>query len=183
MSPSPPSAGIGPSIPLRFSITTDDLFRMGREVVRTSRWDWIRRLGAVGTTGLAIHFAFQSEWLVAALTAVVACQLWMRHRLMEWLLRRWLNGAMNCELVVDQVGVRGELQSQMRLRSLSESKRFNYAWNRLRKIERVSDCLVFEFHGGSGTIIPVVAFADEDDLRQCEAWAESGLTQQRKKSA
>jgi hypothetical protein len=103
----------------------------------------------------------------------------MQGRLSDWILRSWLRGTMNCELVVDQMGVRGDVQSQMRRASLSESRRFNYDWNRLRKMERVAGCLIFEFHGGGGTMIPVSAFADADDVRQCEAWAESGLSRQR----
>jgi len=177
-----PPAGVGPSIPLRFTISTDDLLRMGRESVTSSRGDWVRRLGAVGATCLAIHFAFRSEWIVAALTALIAAQLWMRYRLWDWLMKRSVSGTIDCDLVVDSIGVRGDVQYQMRTRSLSDSKRFNYVWNRLRKIEHVSNCLLYEFHGGSGVLIPVSAFANPEDLQQCEAWAEAGLALQRKKS-
>lgn len=178
-----PPADIGPSIPLRFTITTDDLLRMGRESVTSSRWDWVRRLGAIGAACLAVNFAVQQEWLIASLTALIACQLWLRYRLWDWLMKRSVNGSFDCDMVIDPVGVRGEVQAQMRRTSLSGSRPFNYAWNRLRKVERVSNCLVFEFHGGSGTMIPVSAFAKAEDLQQCDAWAEAGLAQQRKKSA
>ncbi len=175
----PAPAGVSPSIPLRFAITMDELLRMGHQSALASRGDWIRRLAAIGAACLAVHFAVQREWLIASLTALLACTLWSRYWLMQWLVGLWLRGTVDCDLVVDPVGIRGELQSQMRLRSLSEYRRFNYAWNRLRKIERVSDCLVFEFHGGSGTMIPVSAFSNAEDLQQCEAWAENGIALQR----
>lgn len=182
-----PVTEAGPSIPLRFEMTSDEAFRFTLQLCRSRRrvWSvWLNRIAAAGTAYIAIYSAVDGAWLTAVLMAYVAISVGSQHMAMLWLMRMLFGGiTTRAELELDSTGMHGELAYLSTRRWGNEHKRVNYAWNRLRKVERLPEYLVLEFHGGSQVLIPVRAFASSSDLDQCAKWVEGGLAQQRRKSA
>ena len=91
--------------------------------------------------------------------------------------------ALDYDLMVDSEGIRGSSHYRMRIKRWSTTTAIEYQWRQLKSFMRVGNYLwlefpsrnVFGFNMPTGAIIPLEAFATGDDLRQCEAWAESGL--------
>lgn len=180
------SAG-GAPIPLRFEITADEVFAWTKQLARGRRNVWmvlLTRVAAVGMACLAVHFTLERNWIMAVLTAWLAVSTWSQHLIWVWLMRTlFRNMTIHADLEVDSTGVRGEFKYRSGRSWGNDQRRVSCSWNRLRKVERLPDHLLFEFHGGSGAIIPVRAFASRVDLDQCAAWAEHGLAQQRQRAA
>ncbi|MFO1091841.1 MAG: YcxB family protein [Planctomycetaceae bacterium] len=116
--------------------------------------------------------------------AYAAISVGSQHMAMLWLTRVLFGGmTTRAELELDAAGIHGEIRYLSTRFGGNEHKRVNYAWNRLRKVERLPEYLVLEFHGGSQALIPVRAFASSTELDQCEKWVEGGLAQQRRRIA
>jgi hypothetical protein len=102
-----------------------------------------------------------------------------QHSLIKFVFR----GEADHDLIVDSEGIRGTLDYRMRIKRWSTTTQIEYQWPQLKSFMRVGDYLwlefpsrkVFGFNMPAGAIISLEAFATPDDLRQCEAWAESGL--------
>ena len=159
-------------------MTSNEAFKMGRELAGARRSPWPLRLTGLFMTVMAVKFAVSGDWLPAGLLAWVAFESWTRFLAMDWLvillLGRW---NAHFDLEVDDRGIRGEHEYEMVRGGRTEQKRIDHNWNRLRKVERVASCLQFEFHGGAEVFIPVRAFTLPADLAQCEVWAQTGLAQ------
>jgi hypothetical protein len=171
------------SIPLRFEMTIDEMFRIGPQLYQNRRVFFGTRWMAVIPVVLAIFSATRADWLGAALFGVLGAQMWWQFGLMKWWLRKLLRGGTHADLELDEHGIRGVLEYYLSGKEKPDVKRIGYSWRQLRKAIRLPDYLYLEFHGGGGAIIPVTAFDDTEDLERCEAWAENGLAQQRQKSA
>jgi hypothetical protein len=183
------AAGSDTSLIVRYDLTSEEMFQVASARIKASRSRWLSRLAGVGALCVAVQPAMIGEWKIAALFGMAGFTALTGYRASDRLLELLFRGVVHVELMLDQQGMRGTLDPQMRFKKWSESSQFNYSWNQLRKAERLPKYLVLEF-GGRGvfvppgaSIIPVAAFANAEDLQQCEAWAEAGLAQQRKKSA
>lgn len=168
------------SIPLRFEINAQDGSKFTRQLLRRRRIAWIavlRKIAALGMGCLAVDFAIKGAWIIAVLIAWAAASTWSDHMVWLWLMRTFFARMTTmAELELYSTGVRGEFKYRSGWSWGNDDKRVNYAWHRLRQVERLPDYLIFEYHGGSEVIIPIRAFASPLDLEQCEAWAQAGLS-------
>lgn len=168
---------------LQYEVTSEEGFQIGSARIRASRSRWSSRLAGIAAACLAIQLARDDNWKIAAVFGMAGFTALTGFRTSDRLLKYLFRGVVHVDLILDQNGIRGTLEPRLHFKWWSESSQFKYAWNRLRKVERLPDYLIFEFHGGGGTIIPVAAFASSHNLEQCEEWVETGLAHQRKKFA
>jgi hypothetical protein len=171
-------AGNDTSLTLRYELTSEEGFQIASEMAKASRSRWLSRLAGIAAGCMAIPPAMNGDWKIAAFFGLAGFTALTGHRSSDRLLRLLFRGVLHFDLILDQNGIRGVLEPRLRFKKWSASSQFHYAWSRLRKVERLPEYLILEFHGGGGAIIPVAAFASQDDLERCETWAEAGLAVQ-----
>ncbi|MFO1091840.1 MAG: hypothetical protein U0992_00805 [Planctomycetaceae bacterium] len=101
----------------------------------------------------------------------------------NWLGRRFSRGVSRSDLALDANGIRGTFETPNPYGRSLEIKHIAYGWRKVRRIHRVADDLVLEFHGGGMVTLPARVFSSRDEQRQCLDWAEQGLAEQQRKPA
>lgn len=177
---------------LDFELTGDEYQDLWRRISWSGRYWWAMPLGGVFIIAMVafqagVALGSQRGWnwavtfnvftgLLIGLNALTNNGL--ARLLGARLSRRWVS---RTQLELDPTGIRGLIEFPSGWNPGPETKRINYTWRKVRKIHRLPEYVYLEFHGGGTVLIPETAFDTPDDVRQCVAWAEDGLAQQRPK--
>lgn len=165
------------------------------DIAQQVAWPWAKRsqlmagcgvlLASLASFNAGLHIASAAsratwqEWIFGFATVFQILLGWnmaTNNSLTRWLSRKSMRGVTHTRLELDFSGIRGTLETPSPFnRNGRETKHYNYGWRRIRNIHRPAGFVLLEFHGGGTITIPEMAFASYDDMRQCEAWAESGV--------
>lgn len=178
-----PSVGSSHAIRLQYTLTSEEAAWVLERSVPVRENKLLHRTVVAGAACMAIHSATIGFWIGAAVFGTAAIRSLTRYSGQKRLIKFVFRGEVDYDLIVDREGIRGTFDFRMRIRRWSTTTEVEHRWPQLKSILRVGDYLwlefpsrkVFGFNMPAGVIIPLEAFEASDDLRLCDAWAESGL--------